>query len=59
MANDKKPAPDAVKCEVDGCGAGQPLYTTDGLVHCEHHSTWPASKEGRKKIATKTIDEEK
>jgi hypothetical protein len=59
MANDKKtPAPEAVRCELDGCGAGQPLYTTNGLNHCAHHADWPTSKEGRKVIAHREIDKE-
>ena len=57
MPDDKKtPAPDATRCEADGCGAGQPLYTTNGLVHCDHHSDWPNSKEARKLIAVRNID---
>lgn len=59
MPSEKKPAPDATRCEAGGgsCGAGQPLYETDGLIHCDHHSTWPASKEGKIAIATKKINE--
>jgi hypothetical protein len=61
MANEKlTPAPKAEKCEAGGgsCGAGQPLYTVNGLVFCEHHADWPNSKEGRKVAAIKTIDKE-
>jgi hypothetical protein len=61
MANDKKKsAPEATRCEAGGgsCGAGQPLYVTDGLVHCEHHSSWPESKEGRIMAATRKIEKE-
>lgn len=41
------PAPDAVRCDADGCGAGQPLYTTNGLVHCYTHKSWAASEDGK------------
>jgi len=58
--NKKQPAPDATRCEAGGgsCGAGQPLFTQNGLVFCEHHSSWPESKEGRKEIAVRNIDKE-
>jgi hypothetical protein len=71
MANEKPtsaapctPAPDAVRCQAGSteaqpngsCGAGQPLYTTNGLVHCWHHSDWPNSKEARKFLAVLEID---
>ena len=29
------------------CGAGQPLYRTNGLVHCYTHKSWPESAEGK------------
>lgn len=60
MANEKKPAPNGVKCEAGGgsCGAGQPLFETNGLIHCEHHASWPSSKEGKIMLATKKINEE-
>ncbi len=47
-----EPAPDATRCDAGGgtCGAGQPLYTVNGLYFCFSHAAWPASKEGR--IAT-------
>jgi hypothetical protein len=54
MANDKmKPAPEAKRCEAGGnsCGAGQPLYVTNSLTHCEPHASWPESKEGQLVIA--------
>lgn len=59
MATLKK-APDALRCEAGegSCGAGQPLYETDGLIHCEHHASWPSSKEGKKAAAVKKIDNE-
>lgn len=49
------PAPEAKRCEAgDGsCGAGQPLYETNGLVHCPHHTAWPASKDGQLAAAIK------
>lgn len=52
------PAPDATRCEACGnsCGAGQPLYETDGLHHCEHHADWPNSVEGKRAAAIKKID---
>jgi len=55
------PAPDAKRCEAgnDSCGAGQPLYVSDGIIHCEHHASWSCSKEGRVAAATKKINEEK
>ena len=56
MANDKmKPMPDATRCEAGGgsCGAGQPLYTANGLVFCEHHASWVDSKEGKIAAAVK------
>jgi hypothetical protein len=62
MADDKKvPAPNATRCEAGNntCGAGQPLFTSGGLVYCEAHSGWPTSKEGRVASATKSINEEK
>lgn len=59
MPNDKlKPAPDAKRCGAgnDSCGAGQPLYETNGLIHCEHHALWPMSKEGRIAVAVKEVE---
>jgi hypothetical protein len=55
-----KPAPEATRCEAGGnsCGAGQPLFDTDGLIHCATHAAWPTSKEGRKEIAVRAIDKE-
>lgn len=68
MANSKlTPAPDAKRCEAGAteaqpsgtCGAGQPLYTSNGIVHCEHHIDWPSSKEAKIFLAIKAIKEEK
>lgn len=60
MANEKKATPSAERCEAGGgsCGAGQPLFETNGLIHCEHHASWPESKEGKKAAAVKKIDAE-
>lgn len=61
MANEKLvPAPDAKRCEAGGgsCGAGQPLYVTNGLFHCEPHASWPDSKEGRVAAAIKKAENE-
>ncbi len=60
------PAPDAIRCIAGAsercpegsCGAGQPLYITNGLAHCEHHADWPNSKEARKFLAAIKIDKE-
>jgi hypothetical protein len=52
------PAPSEKVCDCAGCGAGQPLYTKDGLVFCFSHRDWPNSKEGRKLVATRKIDKE-
>ena len=49
------PAPDAKRCEAGAssrepegtCGAGQPLYRTNGLVHCYTHKSWPVSDDGK------------
>lgn len=59
-------APDAKRCEAGtdekhpegSCGQGQPLYTTNGLVHCFTHADWPNSKEAKKLIAIRKIDKE-
>jgi len=64
MAEKTVPAPDAKRCEAgatdsqpDGsCGAGQPLFKTNGLVHCYHHSDWTKSKEAKKLNAAREID---
>lgn len=52
------PAPSATRCEAhnNSCGAGQPLYDTGGLIHCEHHGDWPNSPEGKRALAIKKID---
>lgn len=59
-------APDATRCEAGtdekhpqgSCGQGQPLFVTNGLNHCAHHSDWPNSKEAKKLIAIRAIDKE-
>lgn len=62
MAKDDKmkPAPDAKRCEAgnDSCGAGQPLYTQNGLVFCDHHASWVNSKEGKIAAAVKSASQE-
>ena len=53
--DEKKSAPNATRCEAGSgsCGAGQPLFTTNGLVYCNAHAGWPTSKEGRTEAAVR------
>jgi len=50
------PCTDAkARCEAGGgsCGAVHNLFVTNGLVHCFHHASWPASDEAQDILAVR------